>query len=106
MYIERELRRRYSKRQNLSIAFVENFDRPLVAIGTILSGSQPEIGRIFASKEACGTLVSNPFDQDIHQQNDMAIPEDTTRGQEAGNIIDWIVHIVSFARTCVCRSHY
>lgn len=27
----------------------------------------------------------------------MAIPEDTTRGQEAGNIIDWIVHIVSFA---------
>lgn len=76
---------------------VENFQKPLVAIGCILCLGQPAIGRRFRVKEAYGIPIAKEFDPLIHSQASQAAREDATRGQDARDLIDWLRCIDEFS---------
>jgi hypothetical protein len=76
---------------------VENFQKPLVAIGCILCLGQPAIGRRFRVKEAYGIPIAKPFDPLIHNLESKASREDACRGQEARDLMDWMRNIDEFS---------
>lgn len=92
------IQERFSGRSGVTVpGSVEDFMKPLIPVGCILSLAQPAIGGRYRVKEAYGLPIAREYDPKIHDQASRRKRADGRKGWEVADLMDWMTPIGGLA---------
>lgn len=94
-YIVKKIEEHITSTTKVRVVAIEEAFRSVVAIGCVLFMGQNNFGGRYRSKEAYGIPVAEAYNKKTHGSKNCITDERTDKGEEARDLADWIVKVVS-----------